>query len=379
MVNLVAPGGADPDDATRLWLDQLLSQALLDQASDLHFEPWGARLRVRRRVDGLLQEVEVPRRLHPERMVARLKVLARMDIGERRRPQDGRWAIDWQGERVHLRVSAVPTVRGEKLVLRVMRLNARLGTLDDLGYGPHHVQSLRHALRSPDGLILFTGPTGAGKTMSLYHCLNDINTPELNISTVEDPVEMLMPGVHQISVHDTIGLDFATCLRALLRQDPDVLMVGEIRDLATAKVAVQAAQTGHLVLSTLHCNDATHALVRLQDLGLPSFHVATCLRLITAQRLVRKLCLACRKQVEPGLWQAMGCAQCHRGYQGRIGVFEVLPVSRALQALVLAQADALTLSRQARLEGVGSLRDDGLIKARAGHTTLAEVEAATHD
>ncbi len=379
MVNLSTSGDAEPDDATRRWLDELLSHALQDQASDLHFEPWGSRLRVRRRIDGLLQEVEVPGRLHPERMVARLKVLARMDIGERRRPQDGRWAIDWQGERVHLRVSAVPTVRGEKLVLRVMRLNAQLGSLDDLGYAPAQLQALRLAVRRPDGLILFTGPTGAGKTMSLYHCLSEINTPDLNISTVEDPVEMVMTGIHQISVHEAIGLDFATCLRALLRQDPDVLMVGEIRDLATAKVAVQAAQTGHLVLSTLHCNDAAHALVRLQDLGLPPFHVATCLRLITAQRLVRRLCPVCRVQEAPGLWQATGCPQCHRGYKGRLGVFEVLPVSRALQALVLAQSDALTLTRQARLEGVGSLRDDGVVKARAGHTTLAEVEAATHE
>jgi type IV pilus assembly protein PilB len=336
-------------------------------------------LRVRRRVDGLLQEVEVPARVNPERMVARLKVLARMDIGERRRPQEGRWGIDWQGERVYLRVSAMPTVRGEKLVLRVMRLNAPIGSLEGLGYTPHHLQALRHALRSPDGLILFTGPTGAGKSMSLYHCLGEINAPHLNISTVEDPVEMVMPGVHQISVHDAIGLDFASCLRALLRQDPDVLMVGEIRDLATAKVAVQAAQTGHLVLSTLHCNDAAHALVRLQDLGLTPFHVATCLRLITAQRLVRRLCPACRTQAAPGLWQPVGCPQCHRGYKGRVGLFEVLPVSRALQALVLAQADALTLSRQARLEGVGSLRDDGVQKAREGLTTIAEVEAATHD
>lgn len=374
-----APADLDPDDATRRWLDQLLSQALQDQASDLHFEPWGPRLRVRRRIDGWLQEVEVPPRLHPERMVARLKVLARMDIGERRRPQDGRWAIDWQGERVHFRVSAVPTVRGEKLVLRVMRLNGRLGSLDELGYAPQQVQALRRALHSPDGLILFTGPTGAGKTMSLYHCLHEINAPHLNISTVEDPVEMVMPGIHQISVHDAIGLDFASCLRALLRQDPDVLMVGEIRDLATAKVAVQAAQTGHLVLSTLHCNDAAHALVRLQDLGLPPFHVATCLRLITAQRLVRRLCAHCRLQVAPGQWQPTGCPHCLRGYKGRLGVFEVLPVSPVLQELVLAQADALTLSRQARLEGVGSLRDDGVLKARAGQTTLTEVEAATHD
>ena len=379
MAQASAPGDTDPDDATGRWLDQLLSQALQDQASDLHFEPWGPRLRVRRRVDGWLEEVEVPPRLHPERMVARLKVLARMDIGERRRPQDGRWAIDWQGERVHFRVSAVPTVRGEKLVLRVMRLNVRLGSLDELGYAPEHLRALRHALHCPDGLVLFTGPTGAGKTMSLYHCLSEINASHLNISTVEDPVEVVMPGIHQISVHDAIGLDFATCLRALLRQDPDVLMVGEIRDLATAKVAVQAAQTGHLVLSTLHCNDAAHALVRLQDLGLPPFHVATCLRLITAQRLVRRLCPHCRVQVAPGQWQATGCLQCLRGYKGRLGVFEVLPVSRALQALVLAQADALTLTRQARLEGVGSLRDDGVLKARAGQTTLAEVEAATHD
>ncbi|MDI9332366.1 MAG: GspE/PulE family protein [Alphaproteobacteria bacterium] len=369
----------DASDGASRWLDQLLTQCLREQASDLHFEPVAGRLQVRRRIDGLLQATPVPAGINPERMVSRLKLLARMDIGERRRPQDGRWAMDWQGERVHFRVSSMPTVRGEKLVLRVLRLHAELGPLEELGYSPRDLGLLRQALRQPDGLILFTGPTGAGKSLSLYHCLNEINSSEINITTVEDPVEMVLPGIHQVAVHEAIGLDFAQCLRALLRQDPDVLMVGEIRDLATAKVAVQAAQTGHLVLSTLHCNDAAHAMVRLQDLGLPPYHVATCLRLVTAQRLVRRLCPSCRGTDALQGWVARGCPVCRRGYRGRIGLFEVMTLSPTLQHLVLQGADSLQLARQARADGVTSLREDGLAKAQQGLTTRAEVEAVTHD
>jgi type IV pilus assembly protein PilB len=212
----------------------------------------------------------------------------------------------------------------------------------------------------------------------MYHCLNEINAPHLNIATVEDPVEIVLPGVHQVSVHEAIGLDFATTLRALLRQDPDVLMVGEIRDLATARVAVQAAQTGHLVLSTLHCNDAVHALVRLQDLGLPGYHVATCLRLITAQRLVRRLCLNCRQPHDTGQWTALGCPQCKSGYRGRVGLFEVLPISPAMQAQVISGANALALSHHARSEGIATMREDGIERVQLGQTSLSEVEGATH-
>ena len=369
---------SQPNDSITRWLNNLLSQCLQDQASDLHFEPGGSSLRVRRRIDGQLEDIEVPAHVHPERMTSRLKILAKLDIGEKRRPQDGRWSIDWQGERIHFRVSTLPTVRGEKMVLRIMRLHAQLGPLDDLGYAPDDLVKLRQALRQPDGLILFTGPTGAGKTLSLYQCLNEINAPHINIATVEDPVEIILPGVHQVSVHEAIGLDFATCLRALLRQDPDVLMVGEIRDLATARVAVQAAQTGHLVLSTLHCNDAVHALVRLQDLGLPGYHVATCLRLITAQRLVRRLCLNCRLQNEPGQWTAPGCPACNSGYRGRVGLFEVLPVSPAMQSQVIAGANAMALHQQARAEGVPTMRQDGMVRVQLGQTSWSEVESATH-
>ena len=367
------------DDGIGRWLEALIAACLKDQASDLHFEPAGGQLRIRRRIDGQLEDVKVPAHVHPDRMTSRLKLLARLDIGERRKPQDGRWSIDWQGERVHFRVSTLPTVRGEKLVLRIMRLHAQLGRLEDLGYSPTDLARLRLALRQPDGLILFTGPTGAGKTLSLYHCLQEINTAHINIATVEEPVEIVLPGIHQVAVHEAIGLDFATCLRALLRQDPDVLMVGEIRDLATARVAVQAAQTGHLVLSTLHCNDAVHALARLQDLGLPSYHVATCLRLITAQRLVRRLCLHCRHLTRHGHGQAPGCAHCKSGFKGRVGLFEVLPISAAMQQLVLAGANSLELQKQARAEGVASMRDDGLERVRRGETTWHEVEHATHE
>ena len=373
-----SPWNPQPDDSISRWLNNLLSQCLKEQASDLHFEPGGIRLRVRRRIDGHLEDVEVPAHVHPERMTSRLKILAKLDIGERRRPQDGRWSIDWQGERIHFRVSTLPTVRGEKLVLRIMRLHAQLGPLDDLGYAPEDLVKLRQALRQPDGLILFTGPTGAGKTLSLYHCLNEINAPHINIATVEDPVEIILPGVHQVAVHEAIGLDFATSLRALLRQDPDVLMVGEIRDLPTARVAMQAAQTGHLVLSTLHCNDAVHALARLQDLGLPTYHVATCLRLITAQRLVRRLCLHCRQQNDQGQWIALGCPACKAGYRGRVGLFEVLPISPEMQAQVLAGVDAMALQQQARIEGVATMRQDGLARVQLGETSWSEVESATH-
>ena len=366
------------DDSAARWLDDLLSRCLRDHASDLHFEPGGGKLRVRRRIDGLLQEIEVPQHLHPERMTSRLKILARLDIGERRKPQDGRWSMDWQGERVHLRVSTMPTVRGEKLVLRILRLHAQLGRLEDLGYSRVDLARLRQALKQPDGLILFTGPTGAGKTLSLYHCLQELNRPEINIATVEDPVEIVLPGIHQVTVQEAIGLDFYHSLRALLRQDPDVLMVGEIRDLATAKVAVQAAQTGHLVLSTLHCNDACHALIRLQDLGLPLYHIATCLRLITAQRLVRRLCPQCETPQQPGLWHAEGCDQCQHGYRGRIALFEILPISEAMQTMVLSGADIKALQRQARAEGIATLRQDGMNKIHRGITTWQEVEAVTH-
>jgi type IV pilus assembly protein PilB len=378
MANPSSAWNTPSDDSAARWLDDLLSRSLRDHASDLHFEPGGGKLRVRRRVDGLLQDIEVPPHLHPERMTSRLKILARLDIGERRKPQDGRWSMDWQGERVHFRVSTMPTVRGEKLVLRILRLHAQLGRLEDLGYSESDLSRLRRALKQPDGLILFTGPTGAGKTMSLYHCLQELNRPEINIATVEDPVEIVLPGIQQVAVQEATGMDFANSLRALLRQDPDVLMVGEIRDLATAKVAVQAAQTGHLVLSTLHCNDACHALIRLQDLGLPLYHIATCLRLITAQRLVRRLCPQCQIPLEPGLWHADGCGQCQRGYRGRIALFEILPISEALQAMVLSGADIKALQRQARAEGIGTLRQDGLSKMHRGITSWEEVEAVTH-
>ena len=362
------------DDAASLWLDQLLTLSLQDQASDLHFEPAGQCLRVRRRIDGLLQEVEVPAAIHPERMVSRLKILARMDIGEKRRPQDGRWAIDWQGERVHIRVSSMPTVRGEKLVLRLLPTEQRPRAIDSLGYTRDQLHQVRRALASPHGLILVTGPTGSGKSATLMACLQSLLHLSLNITTVEDPVEQMVSGINQVSINEKIGFDFPTALRALLRQEPDVQMVGEFRDLPTAMVAAQAAQTGHLVLSTLHTNTAASAVLRLRHMGVPSDHLAASLRLVCAQRLVRLLCLHCRSQNAPGRWQAVGCPRCQGGYAGRQAVHEVIPMTNELNELVLSDTDALGLEQAAREQGVLSLGDAVANMVAEGLTSQAEAD-----
>ena len=382
-------------------LQRLLEEALAQGASDIHFEPQEKGLRVRYRIDGQLYVAATPALTVRDRLLSRLKVLARLDIAEKRTPQDGRMGLSWQGRWVNLRVSSLPTLHGEKLVVRVLESHSGRLDLQTLGYSPTALARLQQALRRPDGLILITGPTGSGKTRSLYSCLHQLNNSRVNIATVEDPAEIQLAGANQVSVNERAGLTFASTLRALLRQDPDILMVGEIRDFETADIAVKAAQTGHLVLSTLHTRSAPASLERLRQLGLPAFNVAGSVLLIVAQRLIRRLC-ACKVALSTPdsemlratglpeadvqllvsgaqqIYEPGGCPQCRQtGYRGRLGIFEVLPVSTSLQQIILDNGSTLDIARQARLEGVADLRQAGLAKVMAGDTSLDEVLAAT--
>ena len=392
--------GQVEDAPVVVYVQQLLEQAVAVQASDLHFEPYEHAYRVRMRIDGQLQEVSSAPLAFRDRLAARIKVMARLDVAEKRLPQDGRIKLKLEnGHELDLRVSTLPTLFGEKVVVRV--LDARQAQLDlaRLGYEPEDLAMLEQAIRRPHGMVLVTGPTGSGKTQSLYACLNQLNTAEVNIATVEDPCEIQMSGVNQVNVQDKPGLGFAVALRAFLRQDPDILMVGEIRDLETAQIAIQAAQTGHLVLSTLHTNDAPGTLVRLRNMGVAPYNIAASVSLITAQRLVRRLCEHCREPVmltadtlrqaglPSGVLQAdayrvhaaRGCSACHKGFRGRTGIFQVMPVSPAMQTLILNEAGSQALERQAFQEGVRSLREAGLRKVLAGETSLDEVLAATRE
>ena len=361
-------------------LDAVIAQALLWQASDIHFEPHEHGLRVRCRVDGRLRTMASPPPALRERLISRLKVLARLDIADKRIAQDGQLNWSQPGQTVHLRVSTLPTLQGEKIVLRVLDTRQLPLSLSALGYAPHDLAQLTQALARPHGMVLLTGPTGSGKTASLYSCLAHLQHEAVNIATVEDPSEIPLDGINQVSVNERAGLGFAQALRALLRQDPDILMVGEMRDRDTASIALQAAQTGHLVLSTLHSNDAPSALWRLVQLGLERTQVAHTVHLIVAQRLVRRLCPHCRvpPDTPAGTWTARGCPHCHEGYRGRMGLFQVMPISATMQSLISAGADVQTLSRQAREEGVRSVFEDGYDKARQGLTTLSEVQGVAH-
>jgi type IV pilus assembly protein PilB len=333
-------------------------------------------------------------------LASRIKLMSRLDIAEKRLPQDGRMKLQLaQGRELDLRVSTLPTLFGEKLVIRVLDSAQAQLDLGRLGYEPADLERLLAAIRAPHGLVLVTGPTGSGKTQSLYACLNLLNTPEVNIATVEDPCEIQLAGINQVNVQDKPGLNFAVALRAFLRQDPDILMVGEVRDLETANIAIQAAQTGHLVLSTLHTNDAPATLVRLRNMGTAPYNIAASVSLITAQRLVRCLCPHCKRRasVPAAIWQKagwppslgladpvpvfepVGCPQCHKGFAGRTGIFQVMPVSAVMQQLVLQEAGIQEMTRQARSEGVSSLRMAGLLKVQQGITSLDEVLAATRE
>ena len=394
-------GNGQSEDAPVVqYVQQLLEQAVAIQASDLHFEPYEHHYRVRMRVDGQLREMATPPMALKDRLASRIKVLSRLDIAEKRLPQDGRMKLLLpSGREIDLRVSTLPTLFGEKLVIRVLDSQQVQLDLRQLGYEPEDLNRLMDAVRMPHGMVLVTGPTGSGKTQSLYACLNLLNTAEVNIATVEDPCEIQLQGVNQVNVQDKPGLTFAVALRAFLRQDPDILMVGEIRDLETANIAVQAAQTGHLVLSTLHTNDAPSTLVRLRNMGTATYNIAASVTLITAQRLVRCLCRHCKQKItlphdallQAGLpaaqlpvggievYAPQGCAHCHKGFAGRTGIFQVMPMSAAMRALVLSEASTPALAAQAAREGVASLRMAGLRKVMQGITSLEEVLAATRE
>jgi type IV pilus assembly protein PilB len=362
------------------WLSQLLLQSLSLKASDIHLEPFENLLRVRIRRDGHLYEMPAPAAGLREQIVSRIKVQSRMDIAEKRLPQDGRLQLALQHRSVDMRVSSLPTLHGEKIVLRILDVQSQPLSFDALGMPDKELAQLKHAIHRPNGMVLITGPTGSGKTVTLYTCLNHLNSPSVNIATVEDPSEIVLPGANQINVNERIGLTFDAALRALLRQDPDILMVGEIRDFATADMAVKASQTGHLVLSTLHTNDAASTLTRLNHMGIAGFNVASSVVLICAQRLLRRLCDACKQPLpDQGGYKAVGCPQCLDGYAGRIAIHQVMPITPSLQPLLLQQASAGEIAAQAAREGVRSLRQAGMSKVAAGDTTIEEVMAATHE
>ena len=379
MVSLSYPSSAtDQDQQAVEWLTHFFATALADGASDIHLEPFENVLRVRVRVDGHLQERPSPHAQLKDRIISRIKVLSRMDISEKRLPQDGRLRIPVNTSPIDMRVSCLPTVHGEKIVLRIQNILSQQLNLNDLGFEPQQLDDLLTALQRPNGMVLITGPTGSGKTMTLYSCLHHLNSAKINISTVEDPCEIVLPGINQINVNEKSGLGFAQTLRALLRQDPDVVMVGEIRDSETADVAAKAAQTGHLVLSTLHTNDAPSALTRLCQLGVADFNVASSVVLICAQRLVRKLCPHCKCKVpNENRYMSVGCAHCVNGYKGRVGIHQVLAMTPELQSMMLSGLDTLSMTHRLQQSGVLTLREAGLLKACAGITSHEEVWAAT--
>ena len=381
------------------FVNKVMLDAINKKASDIHFEPYEKTYRCRFRVDGVLEEIASPPQNLAPRISARLKVMSRLDISERRIPQDGRIKMQLSKKRaIDFRVNTCPTLYGEKIVLRILDPTAATLGIDSLGYEENQKQFYLNALSKPTGLILVTGPTGSGKTVSLYTGLNILNTPDRNISTAEDPAEINMPGVNQVNVNPKVGLTFATALRAFLRQDPDIIMVGEIRDLETAEIAVKAAQTGHLVLSTLHTNDAPQTLTRLANMGVPPYNIASAVSLIIAQRLARKLCEQCKVPddapkealLEEGfleselgelkIFKANGCEQCNNsGYKGRSGIFQVLPISETMGNLIMENGNSMQLAEQANKEGISDLRASGLQKVRAGIVSLEELNRVTKD
>ncbi len=380
------------------FLQKMLIDAINARASDLHFEPYEYHYRVRFRVDGELREITQPPIAIKDKLASRIKVISRLDIAEKRVPQDGRMKLKFGSKAIDFRISTLPTLFGEKIVIRILDpSSAKLG-IEALGYEKIEKDRLMKAIARPYGMILVTGPTGSGKTVSLYTCLNILNQPGVNISTVEDPAEINLPGINQVNVNDKAGMNFAVALKSFLRQDPDVIMVGEIRDLETADIAIKAAQTGHLVMSTLHTNDAPTTLTRLLNMGVAPFNIASSVLLITAQRLVRKLCENCKKQADypreamlkagfkpdelDGTWKpyrAIGCSACNNGYKGRVGVYQVMPITEEIQRIILAEGTAMDIAAQAQREGVRDLRQSGLIKVRSGVTTLEEIIAATNE
>ncbi len=388
------------DDAPIVrFLNKILLDAINMGASDLHFEPFEKFYRIRFRVDGELREIAQPPLAIKEKLVSRIKVLARLDISEKRTPQDGRMKLlISQTRAIDFRVSTLPTLFGEKVVMRILDGSQAQMGIDALGYDADQKAILMDAITRPYGMVLVTGPTGSGKTVSLYTCLNVINKPGINISTAEDPAEINLPGVNQVNINDRAGLTFPVALKSFLRQDPDVIMVGEIRDLETADIAIKAAQTGHMVFSTLHTNDAPSTLTRLMNMGVAPFNIASSVILITAQRLARRLC-TCKKPIEildqvlldagfedsmlDGTWtpyQPVGCERCSgSGYKGRVGIYQIMPITEEIERIILAHGSALDIENQARSEGVRTLRESGLVKVRQGLTSLEEILGCTNE
>lgn len=389
----------DSDDAPVVrFVNNIVLDAVRRGASDIHFEPYETLYRVRFRIDGLLVEIAQPPRALCKRIAARLKVMARLDISERRLPQDGSLKLTMSQTRaLDFRINSLPTVYGEKIVLRILDPATAQLSIEQLGFTDEQRDHYQQALKQPQGMILVTGPTGSGKTVSLYTGVNILNKVERNICTAEDPVEIKIPGINQVSVLPKIGLDFANALRAFLRQDPDVIMVGEVRDLETADIAVKAAQTGHLVLSTVHTNSAAETLIRLAQMGISSFNIASAVTLIIAQRLARKLCPHCKEPAEvpheilrkqgfcdeeifhSTIYKAASCRHCTQGYKGRIGLYEVVPITDAIRQLILRDANALDIDQQARREGFLSLHRNGLLKVMQGVTSLEEIHRVSKE
>ena len=390
---------AEVEDAPVVrFLHKMLMDAFSMRASDLHFEPYEHTYRVRFRIDGELREIASPPIAIKDKLASRIKVISRMDISEKRVPQDGRMKLKVGADRViDFRVSTLPTLFGEKIVIRILDPSSAKMGIEALGYEPEEKERLLKAIGRPYGMILVTGPTGSGKTVSLYTCLNLLNQPGVNIATAEDPSEINLPGVNQVNVNEKAGLTFAAALKSFLRQDPDIIMVGEIRDLETADISIKAAQTGHLVLSTLHTNDAPATLTRMRNMGIAPFNIASSVILITAQRLARRLCPNCKAPADipqpalldagfkeselDGTWKtyrAVGCSMCNNGYKGRLGIYQVMPISEEIQRIILRDGSALDIATQAEAEGVRSLRQSGLYKVKQGLTSLEEVLAVTN-
>lgn len=400
VVTDTAEKATEVDDAPVVkFLHKMLIDAFNMRASDLHFEPYEHNYRVRFRVDGELREIASPPIAIKDKLASRIKVISRMDISEKRVPQDGRMKLKIGPDRViDFRVSTLPTLFGEKIVIRILDPSSAKVGIDALGYEPEEKERLMKAIVRPYGMVLVTGPTGSGKTVSLYTCLNILNQPGINISTAEDPSEINLPGVNQVNVNEKAGLTFAAALKAFLRQDPDVIMVGEIRDLETADISIKAAQTGHMVLSTLHTNDAPTTLTRMMNMGIPTFNIASSVILITAQRLARRLCPTCKAPLDvprkalidagyksedlDGTWtpyKPVGCSACNNGYKGRVGIYQVMPISEEIQRIILRGGSALDIAQQASKEGVRTLRESGLLKVRQGMTSLEEVLSVTNE
>jgi type IV pilus assembly protein PilB len=375
----------------------MLLDAINKGASDIHMEPYETAFRVRYRVDGVLHEAASPPLSLAGRIAARVKILSRLDIAERRVPQDGRMKMRISKSRsIDFRVSTLPTLFGEKVVIRVLDSGAAKVGVEKLGFEKEQEKAYMEAIQRPYGMVLVTGPTGSGKTVSLYTALNILNTVDRNVSTVEDPVEINLAGINQVNINDKAGLTFASALKAFLRQDPDIIMVGEIRDLETAEIAIKAAQTGHMVLSTLHTNDAPATLSRLLNMGVAPFNIASAVNLIMAQRLARRLCEKCKQEMEippAALLEAgfredeldgltvfgpQGCDSCTDGYKGRVGIFQVMPISEEMGKLIMQGGSQHEIEAQAEKEGVADLRQSGLRKVKSGVTSLAEVERVTN-